>query len=152
MLFTSYQFQERRHLDNVIFRVRLLLLRNVWRCSSLAAYVLHLYRLPPLTRPRGTSEESEFSDLKEKILFALGYIFCAAESLLSNPGSSIHIPGVAAGYRERLLAKNFESFYLHRGRKFLRTISPYNLPDRPVYPTISCLELPKAQEQDISED
>ena len=42
------------------------------------------------------------------------------------------LPGVAAGYRERLLAKNFESFYLHSGRKFLRTISPYTLPRRPV--------------------
>ena len=45
------------------------------------------------------------------------------------------VPGVAAGYRERLLAKNFESFYLHSGRKFLRTISPYNLPRRPVVST-----------------
>ena len=43
------------------------------------------------------------------------------------------VPGVAAGYRERLLAKNFESFYPHSGRKFLRTISPYNLPRRPVH-------------------
>ena len=31
-----------------------------------------------------------------------------------------------------MLAKNFESFCSHSGRKFLRTISPYNLPDRPV--------------------
>ena len=47
------------------------------------------------------------------------------------------LPGGPAGYRERLLAKNFESFYSHSGRKFLRTISPYNLPRRPVLLLIS---------------
>ena len=51
---------------------------------------------------------------------------------LRNRQGQAPLPGGPAGYRERLLAKNFESFYSHNGRKFLRTISPYNLPDRPV--------------------
>ena len=42
------------------------------------------------------------------------------------------LTGGPAGYSDRLLAKIFESFYSHSGRKFLRTISPYNLSDRPV--------------------
>ena len=45
----------------------------------------------------------------------------------------LSLPGGPAGYRERLRAKNFESFYSHIGQKFFRTISPYNLPDRPVH-------------------
>ena len=51
------------------------------------------------------------------------------------------LPGGPAGYRERLLAKNFESFYSHSGRIFLRTISPYNLPDRPVFLRLSLYRL-----------
>ena len=50
-------------------------------------------------------------------------------SLLLSTG----LPGGPAGHRERLLAKNFEYFYSNSGRKFLLTISPYDLPDRQVH-------------------
>ena len=53
---------------------------------------------------------------------------CPIAYLLYKYGNSLimwlYIPGGLAGYRERLLAKKYESFYSHSGRKFLRTISP----------------------------
>ena len=42
--------------------------------------------------------------------------------------------GVAAGYRERLFAKISDHYVDRRTQNFLRAISPYNLPRRPVHP------------------
>lgn len=63
---------------------RLVLPRNVWRCSRSRRGL----RTSSLSASSTYSTSRHFggvSDLQEEILFALGSMFCAAESLLSIP-------------------------------------------------------------------
>ena len=46
--------------------------------------------------------------------------------------SGLVLLGGPAGHRERLLAKISDHYVNRRTQNFLRAISPYNLPDRPV--------------------